>query len=590
MLDDSSKVIYVGKAKNLKKRVSSYFSGKKDDKTAHMLTMVVDIQITITRTEVEALLLENQLINELKPRYNIIFRDDKSYPYIHLTTQDPFPQLTFYRGSTKGEGDFYGPYPSTRAVRDSIDLLQRTFQLRQCDKHYFNSRSRPCLQYQIKRCTAPCVGYIDQKSYAQDVRNAQLFLLGKTTEVLEKLADKMDEAAHKQQYEHAARIRDQIIAMRGIQQQQIIVDPTADKNVDVLGVAQVGRYACVHILTIRDGRMLGSRQYFPTTELNMQADRATVLQSFILQYYAKLPSGNLFPSEILIPLALEDAATISEGLQKFTHKSIKINHAVRGDRARWIEMAQSSADEALKSRLKADAQIEQQFIELGNALGLNGSMRRIECFDVSHTQGEATYASCVVFDQSGPVKASYRRFKIKTAGPGDDYAAMEEALKRHFVKIQETHGEFPDLLLIDGGKGQLARAENVCKELALNGVKMLGIAKGPARKPGEEKLFLAPGPTEIFLSHDSKALHLLQRIRDEAHRFAITGHRRQRAKRQLHSVLEDIPGVGKQRRRELLRQFGGLQEVQYATVEQLAAVPGISIVLAKRIHEALNGK
>ncbi len=589
MLDAAGRVIYVGKAKNLKKRVSSYFSGAKDTKTTHLVNQIADIQITITRTEAEALLLENQLINELKPRYNILFKDDKSYPYIHISTQETYPCLTFYRGSTQGDGEFYGPYPSTRAVRESIDLLQRTFQIRQCDKAYFNSRTRPCLQYQIKRFSAPCVGLIEQKAYAQDVHNAQLFLLGKTHEVLQKLADKMDQASSKQNYEQAARIRDQIIAMRAIQQQQVIIDPNTTQNIDILGVAHIGRHACVHILNIRDGRMLGSRQYFPVNELYLQVDDAVILQSFLLQYYSQLPKGNLFPTEILVPVAIPDADAIASVLHKQIFKNIKISHGVRGDRAKWIYMAQASAAESLKSRLKADAEIEQQLLELGQVLGLNGSLKRIECFDVSHTQGEATIASCVVFDQSGPLKAAYRRFKIKTAKAGDDYAALEEALQRHFVKLQEQQTDFPDLLLIDGGKGQLSRAMQVCKGLALHEVKILGIAKGPARKPGEEKLFLAPDAQEIELRPDSKALLLLQRVRDEAHRFAITGHRKQRLKRQLHSVLEDIPGVGQARRRELLRRFGGLQEVQCATVEELATVPGISIVLAKRIYDALNG-
>lgn len=590
MLDKTGKVIYVGKAKNLKKRVSSYFSGAKDTKTTQLLSLVSDIQFTITRTEAEALLLENQLINDLKPRYNVIFKDDKSYPYIHISTQEIFPQLTFYRGNTKGGGDFYGPYPSTKAVRESIELLQRTFQIRQCDKSYFNSRTRPCLQYQIKRCSAPCVGLIDQKTYAQDVRNAELFLLGKTSEVLNTLADKMDQAATKQLYEQAARIRDQIIAMRAIQQQQIIIDPNAHKNIDVLGVAHIGRNACVHILSIRNGRMLGSKQYFPITELFMQVDTAIILHSFILQYYANLPAGNLIPEEILIPIDITETTAITDLLYQKNHKQIKISHSVRGDRAKWVQMAQISAVESLKSRLKNDAEVEHQFLELGSALELNGNIKRIECFDVSHTQGEATIASCVVFNQYGPVKDAYRRFKIKTAKAGDDYAALEEALKRHFIKMQEEQGEFPDLLLIDGGKGQLSRAEKVCSELALHGVTIMGIAKGPARKPGEETLFVAPNAKQIFLAPDSRALHLLQRVRDEAHRFAITGHRRQRAKRQIHSILEDIPGVGKARRRDLLRQFGGLAEVQCATVEELAAVPGINLILAKRIYDALNRK
>lgn len=589
MLDSTGKVIYVGKAKNLKKRVANYFSSNnKDPKAMHMITLVHDIQITITRSEVEALLLEYQLITQLKPRYNIIFRDDKSYPYIQLTTQDEFPQLTFYRGSTQGKGDFYGPYPSTKSVRDSLDLLQRTFQIRQCDLNYFKSRTRPCLQYQIKRCTAPCVGLIDRKTYAQDVRNVQLFLLGKANEVIDTLIEKMDFAANKQDYEQAARIRDQIVSMRAIQKQQIISDPSATQNIDVLGVAHIGRSACVHILSIRDGRILGSRQYFPLADLNLNSDKATILENFILQYYSQLPSGNLLPSEILTPISLPEPEQICDALQQFCHKQIKLSHSVRGDRSSWLKMAQLSADEALNSRLAADAVIEQQLIELSTALDLDSTIKRIECFDVSHTQGIATIASCVVFDSCGPLRAAYRRFKIKTAAPGDDYAAMEEALQRHFVRMQESGAEMPDLLLIDGGKGQLTRAEKVCKELALTGVKILGIAKGPSRKPGLEKLFLAPHAREIFLAPDSHALHLLQRVRDEAHRFAITGHRKQRAKRQLHSVLEDIPGVGAQRRRDLLRQFGGLQEIQCATVEELAKVPGISAVLAQRIYDALN--
>jgi excinuclease ABC subunit C len=590
MLDSADKVIYVGKAKNLKNRVSSYFSGKKDPKTQHMLNFVTDIQITITRSEVEALLLEYQLIRQLKPRYNIIFRDDKSYPYIQITTQEEFPQLTLYRGNAQGAGDYYGPYPNSRSVRESLELLHRTFQLRQCDPSYFKSRTRPCLQYQLKRCTAPCVGLIDRKTYARDVFSVQMFLLGKTTEVVEQLLEKMDQASAKQDYEQAARIRDQIASMRAIQKQQIISDPGATLNIDILGVAHLGRNACVHILSIRDGRMLGSRQYFPEAEINLHSDKEAILENFILQHYALLPNGNLLPAEILTPVKMQNSELISAALQQFSNKQVKIVHSVRGDRSRWLQMAQISADEALNSRMAADAQIEQQLLELATALGFNDSIKRIECFDVSHTQGEATIASCVVFDNCGPVKADYRRFKIKAVTRGDDYAAMEEALQRHFVQIQQKGGEYPDLLLIDGGKGQLSRAEKVCKELALPGLKILGIAKGAARKPGMEKLYLGPHAKEIILASDNKALHLLQRVRDEAHRFAITGHRKQRAKRQLHSVLEDIVGVGANRRRELLRQFGGLAEVQCATVDELATVPGISAVLAKRIYDALNGK
>lgn len=329
-----------------------------------MLTLVTDIQITVTRTEVEALLLEFQLIRELKPRYNILFRDDKSYPYIYLSSQHEFPQLTFYRGSARGDGDYFGPYPSTTAVRESIDLLQRTFKLRQCDDGYFKSRVRPCLQYQIKRCTAPCVGYIDKKAYAQDVRNVQLFLLGKTHEVLAQLADKMELAANKQNYEQAARIRDQIVALRAIQQQQIITDPSASQNIDILGVEHIGTNACVHVLSIRNGRMLGSRQYFPSSSLNMQFNKESILENFLLQYYANMPQGNLFPAEILIPVPLDNNDLVAEALKHHTHKQIKISHAVRGDRARWLQMAQVSATDALKARVEADAHVEQQILEL----------------------------------------------------------------------------------------------------------------------------------------------------------------------------------------------------------------------------------
>jgi len=589
MLDSDDKVLYVGKAKNLKNRLNSYFTGSKDPKTAHLVSKINDIQITITRSEVEALLLEFQLIRQLKPRYNILFRDDKSYPYILLTTQDQFPQLTFYRGTAQGAGDYYGPYPSTNSVRESLELLHRTFQLRQCDMSYFKSRTRPCLQYQLKRCTAPCVGLIDARTYARDVYSVQMFLIGKTQEVIQQLLDKMDHASQSQDYEQAARIRDQIAALRAVQKQQIIFDQGATVNLDILGVAHIGRNACVHILSIRNGRMLGSRQYFPESDLILNSDKEAILQNFILQHYAQLPSGNLLPSEILTPVKLQNAEDISVALKHFANRSVKILHSVRGDRSRWLQMAQASADGALSSRMETDAQIEHQLKALSQVLKCENVIKRIECFDVSHTQGNATIASCVVFDNCGPLKSDYRRFKIKTAAAGDDYAALEEALKRHFVRVQEEGLEVPDLLLIDGGKGQLSRAEKVCKELALEGVKILGIAKGPSRKPGLEKLFLAPHAQEISLAADNYALHLLQRVRDEAHRFAITGHRKQRAKKQIHSVLEDIPGVGAARRRELLRQFGGLAEVQCATVDELAAVPGISGVLAQRIYDALNG-
>lgn len=584
MLDKTGKVIYVGKAKNLKNRLNSYFSGKQDPKTQVMLTWVVDIQITVTRTELEALLLEYQLITELKPRYNIIFRDDKSYPYLCLTTQDDFPQLTSYRGNAQGPGSYYGPYPNTKSVKDSLDLLQRTFQIRNCNKAYFNSRLRPCLQYQIKRCTAPCVGLIEREKYNQDVESVKLFLTGAADQVIEKLRQKMELAAQQHDYETAARVRDQIVSMRNVQKQQIIFDPAASQNIDILGVAHIENNACVHILSIRDGRMLGSRQYFPRSEINLVKDKESIVENFLLQHYTSLPPGNLFPEEIIIPVKLSNSEIIATAL------NLKLAHAVRGDRAKWLLMAQTSAAEALRARLAIDTRLAQQFIDLRLALGFSENINRIECFDISHTQGEATIASCVVLNSLGAVKSDYRRFKIKDITGGDDYAAIENAIHRHLARIQKEGRSLPDLLLIDGGKGQLSRAEKVCADLGITSLHMLAIAKGAGRKPGLEKLFLSPNAQEIILPEDSNALHLLQRVRDEAHRFAITGHRQQRAKRQIHSVLENIEGVGAARRRELLRQFGGLQEVQCATVEELAKVPGISRVLAKRIYDALNNK
>lgn len=581
MCNDTGEIIYVGKAKNLKNRVASYFVGKNDAKTQHMMTLVVDIQITITRTESEALLLEYQLITQWKPRYNILFRDDKSYPYIYLTTQEDFPQLRSYRGNAKEKGVFFGPYPSGKTVRESIDLLHRVFRLRQCDLTYFKARTRPCLQYQIKRCTAPCVGYIDKDTYQQDVESVLKFLSGKTDSVIGDLLDAMDQASKKYHYEHAARIRDQISALKNVQKQQIITDPAQHKNIDVLGIEQLGKHICIHLLTIRDGRMLGSRQYFPKKELLLKRTKQEVLESFIMQHYMKDINQKMRAQEILIPVELENSSSLENTLH------LKISFNLRGDRRKWVNMAQISATEALNSRIAGDAKVHSQLNELATVLNLE-LIERVECFDVSHTQGEATIAACVVLDQTGEVRSDYRKYKIKQAVAGDDYAAMEEALRRHFRKITDLSLEKPDLLLIDGGKGQLTRAERVCLELGINGVQLLGIAKGPSRKPGLEKLYTSSAGDEINLESDSGALHLLQRIRDEAHRFAITGHRKQRAKRSTHSILEDIDGVGPAKRRELLRRFGGLQELQCATLDELEGVPGISSVLAKRIYDALN--
>ncbi|MFO7604570.1 MAG: excinuclease ABC subunit UvrC [Gammaproteobacteria bacterium] len=587
MFDAEGTIIYVGKARNLKQRLSSYFQNRPHDaKTRALVERIHHIETTVTHTETEALLLENNLIKALKPRYNIVFRDDKSYPYIYLSTQQTFPRLSFHRGARRKEGRYFGPYPSSHAVRDTLQLLQKLFPVRQCKDSFYNNRSRPCLQYQIKRCTAPCVGFITPEQYAADVRHVELFLAGKSQQVIDELVKKMESAAQEQHYEEAAAYRDQIINLRRMQETQHI--NSADEDVDVIAVSSRQQQACLQLFTIRQGRNLGNQSYFP--KMHKGSDSAELLEAFLSQHYLqgdKVNAANL-PREIVLSHDLAERDWFAQALSQLAGRTIKIKSRVRGDRARWLDMARHNAELALQNRLGSQATMGQRLAAIQSAFGLDTPPERMECFDISHSHGEATVASCVVFDRNGPLKSDYRRFNIEGITPGDDYAAMRQALMRRYRRLQAGEARLPDILFIDGGKGQLTQAREVLEALSVHGVLMVGIAKGEGRKPGLETLCLADGGDDIILPADSPALHLIQHIRDEAHRFAITGHRARRGKKRTRSALEDIPGLGPKRRQQLLKQFGGLQEVARAGVGDLAKVPGISKQLAQSVYDAFH--
>ncbi len=584
MLDSGGEVLYVGKARNLKNRVSSYFGASSTSpKTARLVEQIHRVEITVTRTEDEALLLENNLIKTLRPRYNILLRDDKSYPYIHLSSEHDFPRLSFYRGSRREPGRYFGPYPGAGAVRSALNQLQRLFKIRQCEDSFFRSRSRPCLQYQIKRCTAPCVGYIDPASYADDVRHAVMFLEGRNQEVIKELGARMDQAAERLDYEQAAYYRDQIVRLRRVLEQQYVSGDGGD--IDIIAVATRSGVGCVEVFYIRGGNNLGNKTFFPRHTAD--ADTVEILGAFLPQYYI----GRDPPAEIIVSEQPEDLDLIREVLEQAAGRRVAIHSRVRGDRARWLQMALDNADHALQAHLSSHSRMSDRFTALQDALGLDALPQRLECFDISHTGGEATVASCVVFDQNGPLRSDYRRFNISDITPGDDYAAMRQAVTRRYLRLKKGEAKLPDILFIDGGKGQLAQADAVLKELQVSGVFLVGVAKGPERKPGLETLFISGGaPEGVNLAADSPALQLIQQIRDEAHRFAITGHRGRRAKARNRSALEDIEGIGPVRRRTLLRQFGGLQGIARAGVEELARTPGISIELAQRIYDIFHGK
>lgn len=580
MLDAHGTVLYVGKAKDLKRRVASYFSRSLNRRLQTMVAQIADIEVAVTRTEGEALLLENNLIKSLRPRFNVLLRDDKSYPYIRLSVRDEFPRLAFYRGSRKGGDRFFGPYPSAWSVRETLQLLQKIFPVRQCEDSFFRNRSRPCLQYQIKRCSGPCVGLVSARDYADDVEHTIKFLDGRTKEVVDELAERMEQAAGQLQYERAAVLRDQIAILRRIQERQYVSGEGGD--LDIVACAQEGGVSCVQVFFIRAGRNLGNKAFFPKTP--EETPGSGVVAAFLAQFYGDKP----IPPEIVVSPAPEDRDLLESAFTEQGGRRVAIKSRVRADRARWLEMARANAVLALKSRLGSQAGYTRRLSALREALELDEQPARMECFDVSHTGGERTVASCVVFDSEGPRKSDYRRFNIDQATPGDDYAAMQQALTRRYARVKEGEFPFPDLLFIDGGRGQLGSAREALQELAISGVTLVGVSKGPARRPGTEQLWLSGRHAAVILSADSPAMHLVQQIRDEAHRFAITGHRQRRAKARTKSVLEEIAGVGPKRRQRLLRQFGGIQGLTRAGVEDIARVEGVSRALAQQIYEAFH--
>jgi excinuclease ABC subunit C len=587
MIDADGAVLYVGKARNLRKRVASYFrqSGL-SVKTQALVSRIENIDVTVTETEVEALILEQNLIKQYRPPYNILLRDDKSYPYIFISDRDQYPRISFHRGTKRRKGRYFGPFPGVQAVRDSMNFLQKTFRVRQCEDAVFRNRSRPCLQYQIKRCTGPCVGLIDEATYQRDVRHTAMFLQGGGDTLLRELEKDMDKAAAEQAYERAAEIRDQIISLRKVQAEQVI--ESGRGNLDVIAAAIEGDRACVHMLYIRHGRILGSRSFYPKVPL--AASPAEVLMDFMPQYYLRTGARGDFPKEILISTAIEDSELLAAALTKAAGRSVLIKSRSRGTRQQWIQLANRTASQNLAGRLAEKENLLQRFSALGDALQMEEMPSRLECFDISHSSGEATVASCVVFNQEGAVKSDYRRFNIEGIAPGDDYAALEQALTRRYTRLQRGEGALPDVLLIDGGVGQMRKARAVLDELGVVGVTVVGVAKGVTRKPGFETLLLVVDNKELELDIQSSGLLLVQQVRDEAHRFAITGHRQRRDKKRRTSSLEGIEGVGPKRRRELLRFFGGVKEVERASIAELMRVPTISRKVAEAIYSALRNE
>ncbi len=581
MQSGSGSALYIGKAHNLKKRVSSYFTGTvSNNRIASMLSQVAHIEVTVTRTEAEALILENELIKELKPRYNVLLRDDKSYPYIFLSSKDTYPRLAFHRGARRAPGRYFGPFPSAYAVRDSLNQMQKLFKVRQCEDSFFANRSRPCLQYQIQRCTAPCVGHISETDYARDVRYAQWFLEGRDNQVIDEMGNEMQAASKDLEFERAAAIRDQIANLKRVQSQQHVLG--ARGNIDLLAVASDGPTVCVQAIYFREGRNVGSRSFFPRNRGEEAA--GAVLSAFIVQYYSRRD----LPTELVVDQDFADRQLVADVLSERAGRNFRILHKPRGEKARWLSMAATNAQSALASHLAGKFGMNARMQALATLLDLPAPPDRVECFDISHTQGEATVASCVVFDADGPRKSDYRRFNISHITPGDDYAALRQAFLRRYRRIKAGEGKMPDLLLIDGGKGQLTQGLEVLAELQIDDVLLVGIAKGPERRGGEETLFIGPEQKPVVPGSDSAASHLIQSIRDEAHRFAITGHRQRRAKKRQTSVLEQVEGIGATRRRQILQHFGGLKGVRRAGVEELCAVDGISDELAQRIYDAMH--
>lgn len=587
MYDAAGTVIYVGKAKDLKKRLSSYFRGNlASRKTEALVALICQIDVTVTHTETEALLLEHNYIKLYQPRYNVLLRDDKSYPYIFLSA-DAHPRLASHRGAKHAKGEYFGPFPNGYAVRETLSLLQKIFPVRQCENSVYRNRSRPCLQYQIGRCLGPCVeGLVTEEEYARQIDYVRLFLSGKDDQVLNQLVARMELASQEMRFEEAARLRDQIQAVRRVTEKQFVSNQGDD--LDVIGVAFDSGMACLHVLFIRQGKVLGSRSYFP--KVPSGTELAEVVQTFVGQFYLQGSQARTLPADILLDFQLPEKDLLAESLTELAGRRIAIQSKPRGDRARYLKLARTNAATALVTRLAQHSTIHQRLSALADTLKLP-AIRRMECFDISHTMGEQTVASCVVFDANGPLRSEYRRYNITGITPGDDYAAMNQVLRRRYGKAIEE-SKIPDVILIDGGKGQLSQAKEVFAELDVAWDKhhplLLGVAKGTDRKAGLETLFLEPEGEGFALPPDSPALHAIQHIRDDSHNHAITGHRNKRAKVKNTSALETIEGIGPKRRQMLLKYMGGLQPLINASMEEIASIPGISHALAEKIFYALK--
>ena len=577
MLDHEGRYLYVGKASNLRKRLRSYFGATdRPTRLKRMISQVADIQVHITNTESEALLLENNLIKAHRPHYNILLRDDKSYPYIRLTLNQDFPGLSLYRGSLKQPGRYFGPFSNAGAARETLSQIQKIIPVRQCQDSYFRNRSRPCLQYQIKRCSAPCVGLVESQSYSSDIQDSIMLLEGKSEKLARLLQDRMHESAGKLDYESAGRYRDRISALRRVQETQYVSGRA--NNTDVFVAVREAHLTCVSVMSIRNGQNLGSRHFFQSAVLDETTSQ--VLKAILPQYYLSNP----IPPELIVSPAVSGASKLADFFSKRAERKIYIKTRVRDFRAQWLQLAELNATERLARHLASRESYTDRLKDLSQRLGLEGLPMRLECFDISHSSGEAPVGSCVVFDQEGPVPSQYRRFNIRDVTPGDDYGAIRQALERRYRRVTETEQVVPDILFVDGGKGQHAIAEAVLNEFLLGDVTVVAVAKGADRNAGRERLYVSGVVRALTLPRTSTALHLVQQIRDEAHRFAITGHRLRRSRARLNSVLQDIPGIGATRRQSLLHHFGGLQQVQRAPVEDLSKAPGISVSLAERIY------
>ncbi len=588
MFDANGSVLYVGKARSLKQRVSSYFrkSGLAP-KTEALVAKINHIEVTITGSETEALLLEQSLIKSLRPPYNILLRDDKSYPYIYLSSQHEYPSLTFRRGrSTKGQGTWFGPFPSSGAVKESLNILQKVFKIRNCDESYFRNRTRPCLQYQINRCTAPCVGFISPEDYQRDVRHAAMFLEGKNPAIINDLMSEMEAAAENLEFEKAAAFRDQINHLRHVQEQQSVHGEGGDA--DVIALAQEAGIVCIVVIIVRSGRVLGTKDYFP--RFSIEQTEGELLSSFLGQFYFGSETRREIPRDVLVPTAVDGQELIARALTESAGREIRVRQNVRGERRRWLELAMTNARQTLLTHLASKETVYRRLLALRDLLQLAQTPSRMECFDISHSHGENTVASCVVFDENGPLKSDYRLYNIEGETAGDDYGAMRQVLTRRYRRMVSDHGKRPDLVFIDGGKGQLNIAREVFENLDISDIPLIGVAKGVTRRAGMEQLIDALTDRVFRVPADSPALHLIQHIRDESHRFAITGHRARRDKKRRQSTLEGIDGVGAKRRRELIRYFGGIQEIRKAGIDEITKVKGISKSLAEAIYAALHNE